>query len=245
MILAEFEVYHSRPIAPTRRVALGRSELPLDPPPGFGGILLGAIVPAYIDEVDAELHTDLHRLSQQLEYGQRIPQPRLRHRFQRDHVGLARRRHRLLGDGERLEFDLDDDHGAPTQQILAAVYAAGALDTAVRPAVMEVLRRGMRWRGPLGPALVENLSGLTGARAWSATAFRDPVAWALGVLDLSRGDQGCRTVQRRFRSLLRDAHPDHGATSDGAAQRIADLTEARRILLVQDDARPIARLRSR
>jgi hypothetical protein len=38
-------------------------------------------------------------------------------------------------------------------------------------------------------------------------------------------------VQRRFRELLRAAHPDHGAAHDGAAQRIADLTEARRILL--------------
>jgi hypothetical protein len=30
--------------------------------------------------------------------------------------------------------------------------------------------------------------------------------------------------------MLRDAHPDHGAEADGAAQRIAELTEARRIL---------------
>ena len=38
-------------------------------------------------------------------------------------------------------------------------------------------------------------------------------------------------VQRQFRDLLRDAHPDHGGDIDDAAQRIADLTEARRILL--------------
>ena len=38
-------------------------------------------------------------------------------------------------------------------------------------------------------------------------------------------------MQRRFRERLREAHPDHGAEIDGAAQRIADLTEARRILL--------------
>ena len=35
----------------------------------------------------------------------------------------------------------------------------------------------------------------------------------------------------RFRSLVREAHPDHGAADEGAAQRIADLPEARRILL--------------
>jgi hypothetical protein len=38
-------------------------------------------------------------------------------------------------------------------------------------------------------------------------------------------------IQRQFRDLLRVAHPDHGGDIDGAAQRISDLTEARRILL--------------
>ena len=38
-------------------------------------------------------------------------------------------------------------------------------------------------------------------------------------------------VQQAFRDALRDAHPDHGADHDSAAQRIAELTEARRILL--------------
>jgi hypothetical protein len=40
-------------------------------------------------------------------------------------------------------------------------------------------------------------------------------------------------VQRRFRAALRDAHPDHGGVVDDAAQRIADLSEARRILLAR------------
>jgi hypothetical protein len=61
------------------------------------------------------------------------------------------------------------------------------------------------------------------------------VQWALGVLDLSRGGTAAvpdrDDVQRQFRDLLRVAHPDHGGDIDGAAQRIADLTEARRILL--------------
>ena len=38
-------------------------------------------------------------------------------------------------------------------------------------------------------------------------------------------------VRRRFRSLLREVHPDHGAEHEGAGQRILELTEARRILL--------------
>jgi hypothetical protein len=43
MLLAELEVWHSRPITPTRRVALGHLVLPTDPAPGFGGLLLGAV----------------------------------------------------------------------------------------------------------------------------------------------------------------------------------------------------------
>jgi hypothetical protein len=38
-------------------------------------------------------------------------------------------------------------------------------------------------------------------------------------------------VNRRFRRLLRDAHPDSGGTATGAAGRIEELTEARSILL--------------
>jgi DnaJ-class molecular chaperone len=40
-------------------------------------------------------------------------------------------------------------------------------------------------------------------------------------------------VQRRFREMLRDIHPDHGAETAGAADRIAEITEARRILLAR------------
>jgi hypothetical protein len=38
-------------------------------------------------------------------------------------------------------------------------------------------------------------------------------------------------VQRRFRRLLRLAHPDHGGEADVAADRIDELGEARRTLL--------------
>ena len=43
MLLAELEVWHSRPVTPTRRVSLGHLVLPVDPTPGFGGLLLGAV----------------------------------------------------------------------------------------------------------------------------------------------------------------------------------------------------------
>jgi hypothetical protein len=236
VILAELEVFHSRPIAPTRRVALGRLHLPVSPAPGFGGILLGGIVAGHMDALDPDLFDDLHRLTLQLQEGMRIPQPRLRHRFQQDRIGLTRSLHRLIGEGEDIEFEFEDK-GAAAQHILAAVYAAGQLPPAARSRVMDAIRKGMRWSGPLHRGFVSHLSGLDRGRDWSADAFRDPVQWALGVLELRDGAESPLGVpargdiQRQFRELLRTAHPDHGGASEAAAQRIADLTEARRILL--------------
>ena len=231
MLLAELEIWHSRPIAPTRRVALGRRVLPTDPAPGFGGLLLGAIVAAHMDELDSDFLPELRALLVDLEEGKRIPQPRLRHRFQVDHIGLAKSKHRLLGHGDELDFSLQTE-GSPASQILGAAYAAGRIDRQHRGPVMEVLRRGMRWRGEIGPGLVTHLSGASGARARSVGAFAHPELWALTVLGFADGTVPAkRDVQRRFRSLVRDAHPDHSGVETGAAQRIADLSEARDILL--------------
>ncbi len=236
MILAELEVFHSRPIAPTRRVALGRLNLPVTPAPGFGGILLGGIVASHIEDLDPELFDDLHRLTIQLQEGMRVLQPRLRHRFQQDRIGLTRSVHRLVGEGEDLAFEFEEK-GAPAQHILAAVYAAGQLPLTARARVMDTIRKGMRWSGALDHGFVSHLAGLGRSRDWSTDAFRDPVHWALGVLGLVDGPGTGATmpprgdIQRQFRDLLRVAHPDHGGDIDAAAQRIADLTEARRILL--------------
>ncbi len=235
MILAELEVFHSRPIAPTRRVALGRSRVPVSPAPGFGGILLAGVVAGHIGGLDPELFDDLHRLTLQLQEGQRIPQPRLRHRFQTDRIGLTRSAHRLIGEGEDLAFDLADK-GAPAQHILAAVYAAGQLPLVARGRVMDSIRSAMRWTGALDRGFVAQVSGLDRSRDWSTGAFHDPVRWAIELLGLTAAGEplavpGRADVQRRFRDLLREAHPDHGGASDAAAHRIAELSEARRILL--------------
>lgn len=242
MVVAELEVWHSRPIAPTRRVALGRSLLPVDPPPGFGGILLGGIVAGHIGAIDPDFVPDLLRLMTQLEEGERVPQPRLRHRLQVDRVGLQRSRLRLHADHDDLTFDFDRAHAAPAQLVLGATYAAGALSPAPRRAVMATLRRAVQWEGGVGPDLVAALAGFSRGQDFSSLAFENPVGWALQVLGFASGNGsppvnggGSRPdrsmVTRRFRELLREAHPDHGAAADNAAQRIADLTEARRILL--------------
>src|SRR5206468_1739301 len=128
-------------VAPTRRVALGHLNLPVDPPPGFGGVLLGGVVARHVGALDPEVLPDLQRLTLQLENGLSISQPRLRYRFQRDTVGLQRSTHRLIGEGDALRYSFDDDGGAPTQQLLAAVYAAGQLPVRVRGPVMGAIRR--------------------------------------------------------------------------------------------------------
>lgn len=230
MLLAELEVFHSRPIAPTRRVGLGISVLPMAPAPGFGGLLLGGVVATFIADVGPDMVEDFVRLSHQLEAGQRIPQPRLRHRFQDDHVGLIGYRHRLIGTGEELLFEIDH-RGSPEPNVLGALYAAGRLDAEHRPAVFGAVRRGLRWSGDIGAQLVDHLSGARSTSNWASLGGRDPVLWAMGVLDLGEDPVERGTVQRRFRELLRAAHPDHGGESGDAAQRIGELTEARRILL--------------
>jgi hypothetical protein len=232
VLLAEIEVWHNRPLTPTRRVALGHLVLPVDPPPGFGGLLLGAVVAAHLPLVADDLVPDIHRLVNEIDEGRRIVQPRLRHRYQVDRHGLARSTHRLIGHGEDISFEMEQ-HGHPLQQVLGAVYAVERLGPEARHSVTGVLHKALRWRGPIGPSLVAYLAGLGPGHVASLVAMADPVAWALDVLGFPPGTTTPKRkdVQARFRLRLREEHPDHGATDHGAGKRIEDLAEARRILL--------------
>ena len=69
MLLAEVEIYHSRPIAPTRRVALGTLNLPCDPAPGVGGVLLGAIAARFTPDIDPDMVPDLVSLIEDVARG--------------------------------------------------------------------------------------------------------------------------------------------------------------------------------
>lgn len=230
MLAAELEVRHSRVVAPTRRVALGEMFLPVDPPDG--PLLLASIVGHFVPRLDADLRDDLDLLIDDLERRRRIPQPRLRHRFQTDTHGLGRSRHRLLQteDTGQYSFSFDDaDH--PLPQILAAVYATGMLASSVRDHAFGLLWRAARWDGGSEEALLFHLQGPD-----SHNAFRrrrgDDTAWALAALGFDPEEQPERSdVVRRFRDAIRDAHPDHGAESIDASKRITELTDARRILL--------------
>lgn len=240
MVLAELEVRHSRPVAPTRRVALGERHLPVDDPPGSGGILLAAVVGRYSAWMDDEEREDLRDLLVEVERGLRIVQPRLRHRFQADIVGLGRTRHRLVRlDGDRLRLRTEGEDARPAQHVLAAVYAAAEMPRGPRKVVIETMRRAMRWGGVGSDVdLLEFIVASRGMSGATLAAIGDPRTWAMTVLgfdDLTvaerKGSVDRESVQAQFRRLLRDAHPDQGGTSEGAAERIAELSEARRILL--------------
>ena len=202
--------------------------LPADPSPGFGGLLLGAVVAANVRGIDDDLEPDLHRLIIQIERGERVVQPRLRHRFQVDRHGLARSTHRLVGVGEQLEFEFDN-HGSALQQILGAIYAVERLAPGLRHGVAPALLKGLRWRGPIGPVLITHLAG----PRVSFSSLVDPVAWAYEQLGFPQGTTSVtkKQVMAGFRDRLRNVHPDHGGEEAAASKAISDLTEARRILL--------------
>lgn len=237
MILAELEVYHSRPIAPTRRVAVGRTVLPVDDPPGFGGLLLGGVVARYSSALDPDLLQELVKLTYMVERGQKIPQPRLRHRLQNDRIGLTRSVHRLSRTHRSgLSFDFEARHHAPAQFVLAAVYAVGSIEYRYRPEVMAVVRSAIGWQGDTSVTdqLLSHLSGSNVRFALSGSSAVDPVEWAMEVLGFaanSERDPDAQAVQRHFRTQLRSAHPDQGGAQGDAARRIAEISEARRILL--------------
>ncbi|NND74824.1 MAG: hypothetical protein HKN44_07415 [Ilumatobacter sp.] len=231
MLLAELEIWHTRPAVPTRRVALGHMVLPVDPSPGFGGLLLGSVVAAHLDGIADDVIPDVHRLINEVGEGARVVQPRLRHRFQIDRHGLAVSHHRLVGDGDDISFDFNSA-GTDLAQVLGAIYATERLDAAHRAGVTAVLQKAARWRGPVGPSLIAHLAG---SQTTTLEAMADPLSWALGVLGFDGGAKRPtkRQVTAHFRDRMRDVHPDHGGDHLDAAKAMSDLAEARRILLVE------------
>lgn len=234
IVVAELEICHSRPIAPTRRVALGTRDLPVDPAPGAGGVLLAGIVAHNAPNVAPELREDLVSVMDTLAAGGRVVQPRVRHRFQVDRVGLTVSPQRLVAEGGTLAFDLEDSLARPVQLTLGAIYAAASLPAAARSTVFDAIQSSLVWSRPVDNAFITWLMDGAGATLADLRSWNDPVSWALEILEIDNARDDAppkRLIQRRFRTLLREAHPDHGGLTDEAAARIAELTEARRILL--------------
>jgi hypothetical protein len=233
MLLAEVEIRHSRPVAPTRRVAIGRTLLPVDPTPGWGPVLLGGLIAANLAALDEEFVPGLFNLVDDLEEGGRIAQPRLRYRFQRDTVGLDRSVHTLTGEGEHVWFELDE-HALPEVNVLGAMYAAAdiaALPGVAAPMVFRVMRKALQWDKPLGLDFVAHVLGDDAAFSrWRA--LPTDMRWALKLLGFGPNDAPDRTdIQVRFREAVWEAHPDRGGDVGDAGQRMSELTQARRLLL--------------
>jgi hypothetical protein len=217
--------------------------------PAHGAALLSAVVAANLPDMHDEQIELLPRLLDDARVDLAIPRIALWYRLQTDTHGLDRSRHRILGEDGRIVVELDT-HGAATPQVLGAVLAVATLPPTPRTAGLSAIRTVLdgRWPGLAPDVVVRRLD-------WMALHHRPPMPgvhwkhgrppeeemwdgvpaerrWAMEVLGLHADMPVEREdVNRRYRRLLRDAHPDHGAAPKGAAERIAELTEARSLLL--------------
>jgi hypothetical protein len=249
VILAELNVRHTRRHMPTRRVALDAGYLPMNGS-AHGGALLAAVVAEHVDGLDDEQRELLPKLVLAARDGLSVPRIALRYRLQTDVHGLDRSRHRLLGEDGRLVVELDV-HGSPVPQVIGSVMAAAVLGATARRKALRAVDAAIAQPGVIPEPLVVRrlLHGVPSERppvAGSGPRAADRAAagaarwagipserrWAMEVLGLGAGMRVDRDgVQQRFRRLIRLAHPDHGAAPAGAAERIAELTEARELLL--------------
>lgn len=160
-----------------------------------------------------------------------------------------------------LELDV---HAAPDPQVIGLVMAAATLEATPRRILLETvlavhrdpsgrrhalppdvivrrLREAPRRARPGAPGAATTDARADGSAPRAPTgrwaAMTSEERWALGVLSVP-GDEALTrpVVQRRFRVLVRSVHPDHGAPRTDAATRIAELTEARDLLLRALDA---------
>ena len=249
MVLAELNVRHTRRHMPTRRVALGDTYLPTSGQ-AYGAVLLGAVVSEFAPELDEEQLDLLPRLLHDARDGLSVPRIALRYRLQTDTHGLDRSRHRIVAEATTTEtagvvLELDR-HGRADPQVIGAVLAAAALPPAAQSIALRAVAAALREpRLPTGVRVRRLLEGAPDLRHFlpGAPQFGGPLVdvwngipadrrWAMEVLGLHAEMSVERDdVQARFRRLVRLAHPDHGAESDRAAERLAELREARSVLL--------------
>ena len=184
MLLAELEVWHTRPLAPTRRVALGHLVLPADPPPGLRRLAA------------RRRRRRPHRRRRRGPRPRRPPADRARSRWasgsssracatasRSTATGSAGRSTSSMARGTSCSFEFDS-RGSPLSMLLGAIYAVERLAPESRRVIAPLLHQAMRWRGPIGPALITHLAGTT---AVPLSALADPRAWAMDVLGFPVG----------------------------------------------------------
>jgi len=251
LLLAELTVRHTRRHMPTRRVALGDRVLPTGHP-GYGPILLACVAATTVDGLDEAQAEAFLPFLREARNGLSVPRRALRFRLQVDTEGLAYSRHRLLGEPEGLIAELDVHGHHPVPQLLGVVMAAAALASYPRQLALRAIETAVERPGVLpagitprwvthvqqspgnfsfGPAAAPPGKGRAADLWWGVPAER---RWAMEVLGFAPGAPPEREeILRRFRRLVRLAHPDHGAAHGGAAERIVELGEARRVLLLE------------
>lgn len=256
VVLAELVVRHTRRTMPTRRVALGTALLPISGD-GLGGLLLGAVVHSRVESLDDDQIDLIPTLLHEAAGGLTIPGIALWFRMQTDVQGLDRSRHRVVQENGSTIVELDV-HGAATPQIVGAIMAAASLPPTPRVVALQTIKNAVdgRFRYPRGVLIRRLIAGIPAEVPWSpgVTWKRGRPAgesawdgidsqrrWAMNVLGclpefaLDRDD-----VNKRFRSLLREAHPDSGGLGNAAAERIAELREARELLFFELDSEEAA-----
>jgi hypothetical protein len=255
MLLAELVIRHTRRHMPTRRVAPGSAYLPMSGANAPGSLLIGAVVHEFGVALDDDDRDDLAQLIRLAATGLDVPRIAVRHRLQRDTHGLDRSRHRVEQFGDRLVVELDT-HGSPLPQLLGLVLAVSGLPQSARHTGLLVARQVLDGRNPFqrsGVFIRRLAEGVPYDIPWAPGATWRPGApaaevawegidserrWAMEVLGIRAGTMLAKDdVNRRFRRLLRDAHPDTGAAGPGAAERIEELSDARELLLdvIDDD----------
>ena len=250
MLLAELTVRHTRRHMPTRRVALGDRLLPTAHP-GYGPLLLACVAATTVDGLDEEQTEALGQLLREARSGLTVPRRALRFRLQVDTEGLARSRHRLLGEGSGLVVELDVHGLHPVPQLIGVVMAAAAMATYPRQLCLRAIQAAVERPGVLPEGITPRfvthaqqsefdfMSGRPAAPPPGKGRAADvwwgvpgELRWAMEVFGFPPGAAPEKDeVLRRFRRLIRLAHPDHGAEHGGAAERIVELGEARKVLL--------------
>jgi hypothetical protein len=251
VLLAELDIRHTRRHMSTRRVGLGDVHLPSDGV-AYGPLLLGCVVAANIEGIDDEQRSALDGLLREARHGLVLPKRALRFRLQTDLEGLAQSRHRLLGADGGLTVELDVHGAFPPPQVLGAVMAAAAMAAYPRRAAFRAIDQAVQMPGLMPEGVrVTYLTDMRAGPRPSAAGARvngrvhvDPWRgvsaerrWAMEVFGFGADVSPPRDeVLRRFRRLVRLAHPDHGGVKAMAAARIGELGEARRLLLGFIDA---------
>ena len=198
--------------------------------PAHGAALLAAVMATNLPAVDDDQRAAHAPDPRRRRGGIEIPRIALRHRLQRDVHGLDRSWHRMRGVDGKLVVELDA-HGARFRRCSARCSARrGCACPVVRSgstrsgAVVEGRWSGLapdvevrfvaaRHVGDPRPPLAAPVEWIPGGppdeEGWQGVAADH--RWAMEVLGLRSGmDVEREDVNRRFRRLLRDAHPDSG-----------------------------------